>query len=345
MQMHERLQKAWLAEGRYRTTHRTLTFTDQGLELGKGTLLVKYIQDQWDRRSLDIEGQEERILALLSVAWDHPMPDGIITHFHSASRALAKGEMVQACLHLVYTGLQPLDHDSDSFRLLFIADGFLDAGVSGNQIRKAWGLGRSNFRKFNPNHYPAGDSRGGQFAPNDGGSQAAPLTPHQGLLHQVSDVTPGTPRKPGDVSAETGQGIVNEAKTWDGTHYAPKPPGEGKPAKEYSEYSGPNAEKGVAADCSGSVHAIMESQGIDYDYTESGKFAERAASGKIPFRKLDANEEPQPGDVVLYKGHMSIYAGNGQVWSAHREGVKYQRGSVDDFGKHTFYRPLKQQSA
>ena len=42
--MHERLQKAWLAEGRYRTTHRTLTFTDQGLELGKGTLLVKFIR-------------------------------------------------------------------------------------------------------------------------------------------------------------------------------------------------------------------------------------------------------------------------------------------------------------
>jgi len=92
MSLHEHLEKAWLAEGRFRTTHRTLTFTDQGLELGNGTLLVKYIQDDWDRRSLDIDGQEERILALLSVAWDHPMPDGILQHFHSASRALAKGE-------------------------------------------------------------------------------------------------------------------------------------------------------------------------------------------------------------------------------------------------------------
>jgi hypothetical protein len=157
MQMHERLQKAWLAEGRYRTTHRTLTFTDQGLELGKGTLLVKFIQDQWDRRSLDIEGQEERILALLSVAWDTPMPDGILQHFHSASRALSKGEMVQACLHLAYTGLQPLDHDSDSFRLLFIADGFLEAGLTGNEIRKAWGLGRSKFRK--DGHDVSGEAR------------------------------------------------------------------------------------------------------------------------------------------------------------------------------------------
>ena len=35
MQLHEYLEKAWLAKGRFRTTHRTLTFTDQGLELGK----------------------------------------------------------------------------------------------------------------------------------------------------------------------------------------------------------------------------------------------------------------------------------------------------------------------
>jgi|GEM_PF-5752338 len=147
MQLHKRLEQAWLAKGRFRTTHRTLTFTDQGLELGKGTLLVKYIQDDWDRRSLEIDGQEERILALLSVAWDHPMPDHVLDHFHNASRALAKGETTLAYIHLAHTGLQPLDHDSDSFRLLFMADGFLDAGISGNELRKAWGLGRSSFRK------------------------------------------------------------------------------------------------------------------------------------------------------------------------------------------------------
>ena len=118
----------------------------------------------------------------------------------------------------------------------------------------------------------------------------------------------------------------------------------GYPNDPLNRYAGNNAVKGVAADCSGSVHAIMESQGIDYDYTESGKFAERAASGKIPFRKLDANEEPQPGDVELYKGHMSIYAGDGQVWSAHRSGVKFDSVPVNTFGKPTYYRPVKRQT-
>jgi|GEM_PF-3020587 len=343
MSLHEHLEKAWLAEGRFRTTHRTLTFTDQGLELGNGTLLVKYIQDDWDRRSLDIDGQEERILALLSVAWDHPMPDGILQHFHSASRALAKGEIPLACIHLAHTGLQPLDHDSDSFRLLFMADGFLDAGISGNELRKAWGLGRSNVRKFNPNRYPAGDRRGGQFSPNDGGGGGTSLSPHQGLLHQVSDVTPGTPRKPGDISAETGQKIVDEAKGWEGTKYAPNP--DEYPHDPLNIFHGPYAQKGVAADCSGSVHAIMESQGIDYPYTRSDDFADAANHGKIPFRKLDANEEPQPGDVVLYDGHMAIYAGNGKVWSAHRTGKPYKQFNVGTFGDYTVYRPVKRQTA
>ncbi|HVI51658.1 MAG TPA: hypothetical protein VM661_10645 [Candidatus Sulfotelmatobacter sp.] len=77
MSLHTYLKKAWTEEGRFRTTHRSLTFTDQGLEIGNGTLLVKYIHDEWDRPTLDIDGQEERILALLSVAWGSPMPDGI----------------------------------------------------------------------------------------------------------------------------------------------------------------------------------------------------------------------------------------------------------------------------
>jgi len=169
MELQDRLEKAWADEGRYRDTHRTLTFTKRGLEIGNGTIVVKYSRDDWNRRVLHIDGQEERILALLSVAWDHPMPDGIIEHFHNASRAFSKGELSLAHIHLAYIGLQPLEADEENLRLLFMAEGFLRAGVPGNEIRKAWGLGWSNFRKFNPNHYPAGDNRGGQFAPKDGG--------------------------------------------------------------------------------------------------------------------------------------------------------------------------------
>jgi len=68
MDLQDRLEKAWADEGRYRDTHRTLTFTKRGLEIGNGTVVAKYTRDDWNRRILCIDGQEERILALLSVA-------------------------------------------------------------------------------------------------------------------------------------------------------------------------------------------------------------------------------------------------------------------------------------
>jgi len=175
--------KAWANEGRYRDTHRALTFTKRGLEIGNGTVVVKYTRDDWNRRILCIDGQEELILVLLSVAWDQPMPDGIIEHFHSASRAFSKGELSLAHIHLAYTGLQPLEADEETLRLLFMAEGFLRAGVPGNEIRKAWGLGKSTafpqprwttsrrLRKENKNHYPGGmGQQSGEFAPKDGTS-------------------------------------------------------------------------------------------------------------------------------------------------------------------------------
>lgn len=184
MDLYDRLEKAWARQGRYRETYRTLTFTENGLELGNGSVVAKLARDDRERPILAIDGNEERILALISVAWDQPMPDGIIEHFHRASRAFSKGDLSLAYICLAQTGLQPLEQDEDSLRQLFLADGFLKAGISGNELRKEWGLGRSNaflhsrghiprrLRKDNDNHYPAGtpDSKGGEFAPKDGTS-------------------------------------------------------------------------------------------------------------------------------------------------------------------------------
>ena len=99
------------------------------------------------------------------------------------------------------------------------------------------------------------------------------------------------------------------------------------------------ADPTVAADCSGSVHAIYSQSGLRYRYTETARFAAAAASETIPFRKLDPSEAPRPGDVVFYpSGHMSIYAGAGTVWSAHKAGYNFARFPVGTFGRHVFYR-------
>jgi cell wall-associated NlpC family hydrolase len=138
--------------------------------------------------------------------------------------------------------------------------------------------------------------------------------------------TSGGQSKPGgnngkvDLTPEEGQKIVDQAKTWNGTPYGPIGSG----------FEGSKAQKGSdgGADCSGSVHHIFQETGKDYSYTPSGSFAEAAATGKIPFREISADEK-QPGDVVLYPGHMGISEGkstnNGadSVIGAHRQGIEF----------------------
>ncbi len=137
-----------------------------------------------------------------------------------------------------------------------------------------------------------------------------------------------------DVSAAQGRSIVANAKRWEGTQYAPV----------NTHNAGSGARVGVAADCSGSVWAIYGQAGLPYRYTETGRFAAGAGSGAIPFRQLDPGEAPQLGDVVLYRGHMSIYdskdsrTGQDMVWSAHKAGISFRRGRIGDFGSHTIYR-------
>ena len=122
-----------------------------------------------------------------------------------------------------------------------------------------------------------------------------------------------------DISPEEGQRIVDQAETWKKTPYA----------GSQSPYAGGNAKKGGdgGADCSGSVHAIYHEAGKDYPYTPSKNFADATASGKIPFREISTSEK-QPGDVVLYPGHMSISdgknfdGGGDKVHSANRDGGK-----------------------
>jgi hypothetical protein len=154
----------------------------------------------------------------------------------------------------------------------------------------------------NPNHVPPGCREGGEFC----SAGAA-----------------------GGISAQESAKIVEHAKDWAGTPYAPRG----------TERAGDKAVKGEngSADCSGSVHAIYGEAGYNYTYAFSGSFAADAKNGSIPFKEVTANER-QAGDVVLYDGHMSVYAGDGKVWSAHQTGVKFQFGSVSDFGKPRYFR-------
>jgi hypothetical protein len=139
-----------------------------------------------------------------------------------------------------------------------------------------------------------------------------------------------------DIDANKGQGIVAEAADWKRTEYAPNPATH--PGAAFSQYAGVHAKKDTAADCSGSVWNIYKNMGLPYTYTPSGSFASAAATGHIPFRKVDVPREAlQAGDVILYHGHMAIYAGkdaNGHdvVWNAREPGKKFSQSPMDKTG-------------
>ena len=136
------------------------------------------------------------------------------------------------------------------------------------------------------------------------------------------------------LTVDEGKQIANEAATWDETDYA----------KAGTEYAGPNAEKGIAGDCSGINHAVHETTGHDYPYQTASEFTKTSGGGH--FAKVDV---PQIGDTVAWKGHLGIYAGNGMMWTTHLHSNNAEYGSdkiksfSDDFGKNPdYYRYRKQ---
>lgn len=135
-----------------------------------------------------------------------------------------------------------------------------------------------------------------------------------------------------DLTPEEGRQIATLAEGWRNTNYAPRG----------TAFAGPKAQQQQAADCSGSVWAIYRQAGLDYRYADTADFAAAAANGTIPFREV-ADADRQPGDVVLYPaaGHMSIYAGDGMVWSAHKANLPFSEFRINCFdkgGTHRIYR-------
>jgi cell wall-associated NlpC family hydrolase len=123
-----------------------------------------------------------------------------------------------------------------------------------------------------------------------------------------------------DLTPTQGLAVVREAATWSGTPYADQPGL--SPPGPYRQYNGANAMRDQAADCSGSTWRIFSDAGFPYRYTSSSAWAAAVDDGRIPFRRLPAGEELREGDVLRFPGHLAIYAGNGEMWTARRSFYK-----------------------
>jgi hypothetical protein len=158
-------------------TFSSISFVDDGLVLGVRTCLAKL--GNRGLRELSIEGQEERILTLLSVAYWRPIPAQVLRSIRAAVRAYGSGEKVLAHIHLAHTGLPTIERTNGDreFCRLFLADRLLSAGVTPLGLLDGLGIDTAAIRLVkaspdDPKHpgWPTGTSggRGGKFRPRSG---------------------------------------------------------------------------------------------------------------------------------------------------------------------------------
>jgi hypothetical protein len=155
---------------RSRPIEPVMTLTEQGLVLGAATVLVKARRNPEGLPGLAIAGSEERILALLALAYGEPVGPRVVGTIRRAAKYWSQGETGLASIALALSGPPPLeDEERASFRL-FLADQLLADGLSPRQLMKACGLDTAPLDAlkagFNPDEprVPAGNPDGGQWA-------------------------------------------------------------------------------------------------------------------------------------------------------------------------------------
>jgi hypothetical protein len=102
-----------------------LHLTPEGLVLGAGTLLVAA---DAARRLRSLGGQEARVLALLSAAYNRAVTPSVLGNIERAAKSWREGDDSLAYIHLAHAGLAELQDPRAAARRLCLADGLMKAG-------------------------------------------------------------------------------------------------------------------------------------------------------------------------------------------------------------------------
>lgn len=111
------LEKSWAGEARAAPFYPFVTWTLEGARLGAGTLLKG-----------NGRNEDDRLLALLSVAYARDIPAGALKHLVWAEREFHRGDLLKSAMHVALTGLPALA-GSEAARRLHLAAGMLDHGL------------------------------------------------------------------------------------------------------------------------------------------------------------------------------------------------------------------------
>ncbi|HUC11295.1 MAG TPA: hypothetical protein VL985_12850 [Stellaceae bacterium] len=107
MSAGDRLRKSWGTRIRSVPVEAASDFGKAGLVLGSGTVLAPLEVDASGRPTLAIDGNEQRLLALLAIAYRRAIAPGVIAHIRRASEKYACGETALALIHPARRGLAP----------------------------------------------------------------------------------------------------------------------------------------------------------------------------------------------------------------------------------------------
>jgi len=157
----EHLQKQWRESVSLRGFQASLSLEKDGLALGTTMLLARHNETG----ALEIEGEETKLLTLLSVAYGRPVDASILGAVHRASKHACAGDEAMAAMHIALAGLPRLADPADAARRIFIADGLLAMGVRPHDIFAALGFDPAPLdvlgKLFNPEEprNPAGSGR------------------------------------------------------------------------------------------------------------------------------------------------------------------------------------------
>lgn len=137
--------------------HRPLRITEAGLILGRGTVLARMTQGVPSH--VGVDGEEERILTLLTVTFSKSLPVQLMGNLRRASDQWSRGDKCLAHIHLAFAGLPYVDEDGAT--RLALADEALAKGLDPHALLKALGLDSTPLAalKFDPNQprVPAGN--------------------------------------------------------------------------------------------------------------------------------------------------------------------------------------------
>jgi hypothetical protein len=130
--------------------------------LGAGTILLPA---EGIRKLKSLKGQEQQVLALLSVAYNTALAPSVLSNIERGTKSWSEGDDFVAHIHLAHTGLHPLDDFPRAAYRLCMARGALDHGASPRAVFEALHLDAHYIdtleKRYNPAQprVPAGSGR------------------------------------------------------------------------------------------------------------------------------------------------------------------------------------------